>query len=78
MSDKHTNPIQEKIDALVAERDEILKQQEILKNKFNQYDVRLCEINGSIQVLVELFGKKTEVGATYDTESKTESESSTN
>ena len=71
---KQVNPIQAEIDALVAEREQILKEQDILRTKFEQYDMRLCEINGSIQVLVKLFCKKE--NADGDTESKTDSESS--
>ena len=71
---KQVNPIQAEIDSLIAEREQILKEQDILRTRFEQYDMRLCEINGSIQVLVKLFGKKE--NADGDTESKTDSESS--
>lgn len=70
-----TNPIQEKIDALVKEREEIFKEQEVLKNKFDQYNMRLCEINGSIQTLVELFGSKKSEENIGDTEDKANTES---
>lgn len=74
-SNLSTNPIQEKIDALVKEREEIFKEQEVLKNKFDQYNMRLCEINGSIQTLVELFGSKKSEENISDTEDKANTES---
>lgn len=74
-SNVSTNPIQEKIDALVKEREEIFKEQEVLKNKFDQYNMRLCEINGSIQTLVELFGSKKSEENISDTEDKANTES---
>lgn len=70
------NPVQAKIDELVSERNQILKEQEVLHDKYEQMNTRLCEINGSIQVLVELFGKKKEENI-GDTENKADSASST-
>lgn len=70
------NPVQAKIDELVSERNQILKEQEMLHDKYEQLNTRLCEINGSIQVLVELFGKKKEENI-GDTENKADSASST-
>lgn len=77
MADTATkNPVQAKIDELVSERNQILKEQEVLHDKYEQMNTRLCEINGSIQVLVELFGKKKEENI-GDTENKADSASST-
>ena len=71
-----TNPVQLKIDELVEEREKIFKDNDILHTKVEQNNMRLCEINGAIQVLVEMFGKKPKEGAD-DTESKADSESDT-
>lgn len=71
-----TNPVQLKIDELVEERERIFKDNDILHTKVEQNNMRLCEINGAIQVLVEMFGKKPEEVAD-DTESKADSESGT-
>lgn len=70
---KQANVIQAEIDSLIAEREEILKEQDIIRNKFNQYDMRLCEINGSIQVLVKLFGKKENTDGNSESKADTES-----
>lgn len=71
---KQANVIQAEIDSLIAEREEILKEQDIIRNKFNQYDMRLCEINGSIQVLVKLFGKKENTDGNSESKADTESD----
>ena len=70
------NPIQAEINALIAERDEIVAKQKELQQEFNQCDYRLCEINGAIQTLVKLFGKKENEDG--DTEDKADAESSSN
>lgn len=75
-TENKVNLIQAEVDELVAERTEIIKKQEELREEFNKYDVRLCEINGALQTLVKLFGSKENKDA--DTESKTESDTSSN
>lgn len=78
MSEQKTvNVIQSKIDSLVEERESILKEQDVLRTKFDQFNMRLCEINGSIQVLVELFGKQAKESSD-DTENQTSASSDTN
>lgn len=54
---QEVNPIQAKLDALVAERNEVIKTAEQAKTTYDNCQVRLIEINSQINLLVELFSK---------------------
>ena len=54
------NPIQEKVNALVEEKQQLTEKMRGLEKEFEAAKTRIIEINGSINVLVELFQKKDE------------------
>lgn len=60
------NPIQQKLDALVAQRDEQLNMLETAKQQYEAARLKIVEINGAIQVLVDLFS----TGESNDSESE--------
>lgn len=49
------NPIQDKVNELVAERTSIYTELKKMDKQYENYNIRLAEINGSINTLVELF-----------------------
>lgn len=75
MSNTNTNIVQDKINSLVAERNELMKAIEEHSNMINQAQARVLEINGGIQTLVELFAKEDDAD---DTETETGSTPSSN
>ena len=48
------NPIQEKVNALVEEKQQLTVKMQQLEKEFEAAKTRIIEINGSINVLVEL------------------------
>ena len=83
------NPIQEKVNALVEEKQQLTLKMQELEKEFEVAKTRIIEINGSINVLVELFQQKgpessgsaqeTTVGVErHDSKSKTQSGSDSN
>ena len=52
------NPIQEKVNALVEEKQQLTAKMQQLEKEFEAAKTRIIEINGSINVLVELFQQK--------------------
>ncbi len=52
------NPIQEKVNALVEEKQQLTVKMQQLEKEFEAAKTRIIEINGSINVLVELFQQK--------------------
>lgn len=60
------NPIQEKVNALVEEKQQLTNKMKSLETEFEAAKTRIIEINGSINVLVELFQKKEETESSSD------------
>lgn len=69
------NPIQQKLDTLVEERTQNLQAMETAKQAFEKAQAKVIEINGAINVLVELFSSQ---GESDDTESKADTGANTN
>lgn len=68
--------IQEKLNALVAERENILKAMQEMRNNFEAYRERVIELNGSIQSTQEMLQMLGD--SCGDTESKAESGADSN
>lgn len=79
-----SNPIQEKVNSLVAERAALQQEMKELESRYEKCKERIIEIGGSINVLVELFRKEPEDSSEgtevvrHDTKNKAESGTDTN
>lgn len=79
-----SNPIQDKVNSLVAERAALQQEMKELESRYEKCKERIIEIGGSINVLVELFRKEPEESSQgtevvrHDPENKAESRTNSN
>lgn len=69
------NPIQEKINKLIEERNSSIDTMNSLQQQYDTLRDRILEINGALKTLAELFSSGESVN---DTESETKSRSNSN
>ena len=69
------NPIQEKINKLIEERNSSIDTMNSLQQQYDTLRDRIIEINGALKTLAELFSSEEAVN---DTESETKSRSNSN
>lgn len=70
----NVNPIQDKINKLIEERNSCIDTMNSLQQEFDKLRDRVIEINGALKTLADLFSE----GNNNDTESETKSGSNSN